>query len=276
MAALSVQSASGAGVASGSEARSSEFAATPPTTAIRRAGLLRGLARALDECADDRALVRSGEVCAARVELLAEVADGVQQRRLHAREGEVEPGHARDGKRERLRVALTREPVDRRAAGIAEPEQARALVERLAGSVVECRAEDVPARVLVHVQQQRVPAAREQAEERRLERLRLRERATRRGRAGGRRGRAAAGETTRSPSPSAPDEQRADEARAARDCDVLTSSSDASASPSASRTTGVDELEVPARRDLRHDAAVARVQLRLRGDDAREHAPVGA
>ena len=37
MAALSVQSSSGAAVASGSEARSSEFAATPPTIAIRLA-----------------------------------------------------------------------------------------------------------------------------------------------------------------------------------------------------------------------------------------------
>jgi hypothetical protein len=35
IAALSVQSASGAKAASGSASRSSEFAATPPTTAIR-------------------------------------------------------------------------------------------------------------------------------------------------------------------------------------------------------------------------------------------------
>jgi hypothetical protein len=35
IAALSVQSGSGASAASGSDARSSEFAATPPTTAIR-------------------------------------------------------------------------------------------------------------------------------------------------------------------------------------------------------------------------------------------------
>ena len=51
------------------------------------------------------------------------------------------PGDARDRERERLGIAVAREPVDLRAAGIAEAEQARALVERLAGRVVERRAE---------------------------------------------------------------------------------------------------------------------------------------
>ena len=49
-----------------------------------------------------------------------------------------------------------------------------------------------------------------------------------------------------------------------------TSSSDAPASPSASRIDRDDELEVPPRRDLGDDAAEARVQLGLRGDDVGE------
>ena len=71
MAALSVQSASGAAVASGRAARSSEFAATPPTTAILRgAGLARGLPRSLYERAHDRALVARGQIGAPSFQLL--------------------------------------------------------------------------------------------------------------------------------------------------------------------------------------------------------------
>jgi hypothetical protein len=36
-----------------------------------------------------------------------------------------------------------------------------------------------------------------------------------------------------------------------------------------------DQLEVTARRDLRDDSPKARVEVRLRRDDRREHAPVG-
>ena len=57
--------------------------------------------------------------------------------------------------------------------GIAEPEQPRALVERLAGRVVERRPEHAVAAALLHVEQHRVAAAREQAGERRLEVERL-------------------------------------------------------------------------------------------------------
>ena len=38
--------------------------------------------------------------------------------------------------------------------------------------------------------------------------------------------------------------------------------------------TGDDELEVAARGDLGHDAAVARVQVRLRRDDVGQNRPV--
>ena len=72
-----------------------------------------------------------------------------------------------------LGVALAREPVDRGPARIAEAEEARALVERLARRVVERRAEDGERAALPDLEQHRVTAAREQADERRLQRVRL-------------------------------------------------------------------------------------------------------
>ena len=62
MAALSVQSASGARAAPASAARSSEFAATPPTTASRRARLLGSLRRRAGQRLDDRPLVGGREI----------------------------------------------------------------------------------------------------------------------------------------------------------------------------------------------------------------------
>ena len=167
MAALSVQSSRGARAAWGSDARSSEFAATPPTTAICSAPVCTAASlRALDEGADDRPLVRGREVGAPSLELLVpEVAHLVEERRLEAREREVEPGHPGHREVERLGIALLRKAVDRGPARVAEPEQARALVERFAGRVVERRAEDVEPGVVLHVEQERVAAAREQAEE---------------------------------------------------------------------------------------------------------------
>ena len=70
------------------------------------------------------------------------------------------------------------------------------------------------------------------------------------------------------------DEERADEARPARDRHRV---------DSVQRRAGLDErlldhrrdeLEMPARRDLRHDASVARVEIGLGGDDVREDPPV--
>src|SRR6185436_7637089 len=98
--------------------------------------------------------------------------DLVEQRRLQAREGEVEPRNALGGReRERLRVAIERELGERRAAGVAEPEQPRALVERLPRRVVERAAETLVRAVLGHARQQRVAARGEQAQERRLDRV---------------------------------------------------------------------------------------------------------
>ena len=52
----------------------------------------------------------------------------------------------------RLRVAGLREAIDHHAAGIAEPEELRALVEGLAGSVVARRAELDEIGVAIHAQ----------------------------------------------------------------------------------------------------------------------------
>ena len=62
-----------------------------------------------------------------------------------------------------------------RAAGIAEPEQPRRLVEGLAGGVVERLAEQRVALVVADAGEQRVAAAGDQAEEGRLQRLGLEE-----------------------------------------------------------------------------------------------------
>ena len=70
-----------------------------------------------------------------------EVADRVQQCGLEPREGEVEPGDPRDRKRVGIRVTGGREPVELPSSGVAEPEEPRALVERLTGGIVERRAD---------------------------------------------------------------------------------------------------------------------------------------
>src|SRR5919201_6432470 len=118
-----------------------------------RASRLGGLERPADERADDRALVARGEVGAAPPELGGrEVADGVEERRLEPGEGEVEARHARDGERVRLRIALACEPVERRAAGVAEAEQPRALVEGLACRVVDRRPDAAEAGALADLE----------------------------------------------------------------------------------------------------------------------------
>src|SRR6185436_17559280 len=103
--------------------------------------------------------------CAAGVELLcAEVADGVEQRGLQPGEREVETGDPCDREAVGLGVSLPGEPVDRGAAGVAQPEKPRALVDGLAGSVVQRRPQNGKALALTHIEEQGVPAACEQAE----------------------------------------------------------------------------------------------------------------
>src|SRR5262249_22856960 len=138
----------------------------------RCADLRRGLLRASDERTDDRALIARREVGATPLELVrSEPAHRVQERGLDAGEREVEAGHTRDRKVERLRVAVTRKPVDLRSSWMAEAEQPRPLVERFAGGVVDRRPEHARlAAVALHVEEERVAAARKQTEEGRLER----------------------------------------------------------------------------------------------------------
>src|SRR6201999_3387562 len=76
---------------------------------------------------------------------------------------------------DRFRVAAFRLFLDQRAAGIAETEQARRLVEGLAGGVVEGLAEQLVALVVADRGEQGVAAGGDEAEEGRLERLRLEE-----------------------------------------------------------------------------------------------------
>ena len=100
IAALSVQSASGASTASGSAARSSEFAATPPTTAMRgEPELRRCFARPFDERTHDRVLVARREICTPFLQLGSrQLSHGVEQCGLQSGEGEVEARDPGNGK----------------------------------------------------------------------------------------------------------------------------------------------------------------------------------
>ena len=70
-----------------------------------------------------------------------------------------------------------------------------------------------------------------------------------------------------------PDEQRADQPGPCVTRDPLDLVELAPASLERLAQDRRDELEMPPRGDLRHDAAVARVQLRLGGDDVGEDSP---
>ena len=234
----------------------------------------------LDERAHDRALVARGEVGAARLELGRGRGRGrrrgapssAPRTRSRAR-ARARPGRRRPrGRPSRASRSISAPP------GYAEPEQARALVERLAGGVVErrARAPDTVPRTVAHVEQQRVPAAREQARERRLEVERLEvERGDvpvqvvhRHERQPAPHARALAAETPTSSAPISPGP--------AVTATVSTSSSDVAGLVERLADHRRDELEMPPRRDLGHDAAVARVQLGLRGDDVRADRAVRA
>src|SRR3954465_10151040 len=142
---------------------------------LRRTELRRSLLGPPDESAHDRRLIARGEIGTPPFELIRrQVLDGVQQCSLEPREREVEPGHPRDGKVVRAGVSPARNTVDLGAAGVAEPEEARSLVESLPRGVVERRAEHPGlADTVLNVQQHRVTTAREEAEERWLDGVRL-------------------------------------------------------------------------------------------------------
>ena len=79
------------------------------------------------------------------------------------------PGTRATGNRNASGSPLARERVDLGPARVRQAEQARALVERLPRGVVERRAEPLERAALAHGQQQRVPPAREEADEGRLD-----------------------------------------------------------------------------------------------------------
>ncbi len=223
---------------------------------------------AQDQRLDDRVLVGGGEVgCAPLRLLLPQVAHRVEQRRFQAGEGEVQAGHARgDREREGGRVAVRGELRQRRAARIAEAEQPCALVERLAGGVVERAAQHRVAAVVGDAGQQRVAAGRDQARERRLHRLGRQE--VRRDVAlqvvdGRQREPAGGGEPLGGRDP---DEQRPHESRALRHGDQVEVVEGGLRPGERVVDDGVDELEVVARGDLRHHAPEAVVHA-LGGDD---------
>jgi len=180
-----------------------------------------------------------------------------------------------DGELVCIRIAVAREPVDLRAPGIPEPEQPRALVERLAGCIVERRPHDAKAGAVLHVEQQRVPAAREQAQERRVERFGLQ---VERGDVavemvdGDERQAAPPGDSLRRGEPY---EQRTDQARSLRDRDALDVRERDAGAIERLADDRRDELEVAPRGDLRDDPAEGRVQLRLGGDRVRENLALG-
>ena len=161
--------------ASASACRSAPLAATPPTTAsVAAAGGLERGDRALDELLHDRRLKARGEVGARLGQAVAELAHAAQQRRLEAREREIvtvlSAQHGRE--REARGIAVARDELERGTPGVTQPEQARALVERLARRVVARAAEPHRRGVVGHVEHERVPAGGQQARERRSQRER--------------------------------------------------------------------------------------------------------
>ena len=131
------------------------------------------------------------------------------------------PGHAR-GDREVVGagIALGGQALERGAAGIGQAEHARALVEGLAGGVVERAPEDRVARVVLDAGQEGVSAGGDQAQERRLER-RARGSSPPRGPAGGRPAPAAAARRGQALGRRPPHQQGADQPGALGDGDEL-------------------------------------------------------
>ena len=164
---------------SATAARSGRLAATPPPSATAsHSPCFRARSSFAISCPTAAAWKLGGEVGPALLDALrAEVPAEVDERRLQAAEAEVEAGVAghRDRQLEGLGVAVRGQPFERRAARVAEAEQAGDLVEGLAGGVVERVPEDLVAGVVADRGQHRVAAAGDQAEEGRLERLGLEE-----------------------------------------------------------------------------------------------------
>ena len=146
--------------------RTAPLAATPPPIDSRsRPVAAKCPLDAQRQRLDDRPLIGGGQVGPPLQRLgLAKIAHLVHERGLQPGEREIQPGQTlrgREGKR--AGITLSRQPLERRAARVAEAEQPSPLVERLAGGVVERLAEHLVARPAVgHPREQGVPAARDQ------------------------------------------------------------------------------------------------------------------
>ena len=174
-----------------------------------------------------------------------------------------------------LRVAGLRHAVERRAARVGHAEHARHLVKALARRVIARRAEDAELRIVLHVDDHAVPAGHDETEKRRLQ-LRI-------------------GQIVcRNVSPDVmhrherhaepqrrefrevhPDKHRADQPRRIRHGHGVDVAARKLCLLQRLIREAVDGLDVLARRDLRHHAAIQFMQLHLRGDAVRQHlAPV--
>ena len=102
--------------------------------------------------------------------------DEVQRRRLEAREGHIERIAAELGVRHGIFVFVAGlcRLVERRAAGIRHPDHAGDLIEAFPCRVVTRGAEDMEFRVVLHVDNQRVPAGDDEAQKRRFQ-IRIRQ-----------------------------------------------------------------------------------------------------
>ena len=141
--------------------RSNEFAATPPprhrpfaptSAAARRALLSSTSTTACWNDAATSAVLTSGFAATYRTTAVLSP--------LNEKSKPVVRHRPRE--RDRVRIAAHREPVDRRAAGVAETEESRDLVERLAGGVVDRLAEQPVLPVVEHLDEHRVTTRHEQ------------------------------------------------------------------------------------------------------------------
>ena len=177
----------------------------------------------------------------------------------------------RSRERDRLGVAVDGHTVDGRAARVAQAEEASHLVERLAGGVVDRRAEHAVAPVVLHGDEHRVPAGHEEHDQRRDQRRLVEERGVEVGL-----------EVVDAHERHVPDErerlgradphqERAHQARADGGRDRVDAGAVEAGLDERLGDDRREQLDVRAAGDLRHDAAEAGVEVDLARHDRGEH-----
>ena len=136
------------------------------------AGLFRSQNQFFQQDVDQVFLERGAQI---RLVLLYEirihgdlVAQEIQDRSLDAAETVVQPGNIGLGKTETVLIPLFRQPVDDRAAGIAQAHQFGTFVKRFPHRVIDGVTQDLEMQRVVHPYDLRVTARHKQAEEREL------------------------------------------------------------------------------------------------------------